>query len=222
MSLGGSVSLPIGRTALCIRSKAIGASTGLSRMLLNTVMTVCEIVEGLIDSGIPRIRRLRRLPLLSRSFSCQLISLRWAAWDSVICCTWHIDDSWHAWAVSTSSTLIVIVWMSDLMSVMADISVLLMSAATLRRSSWFTAGDCLCSVCASAELMAPERWGLTLGERDSREEAVCDGCVLPEGRKRKISGICQLSCISCPCGDRDLVAEVLREVLTIIGLVVVL
>lgn len=31
--------------------------------------------------------------------------------------------------------------------------------------------------------------GLILGERDSHEEAVCDGCVLPGGREQKISGI---------------------------------
>lgn len=209
-SLGGSVSFPLGRSALCIRSKAIGVSGGLSRRSLKILVTACERWLGSMDSGIPLTLRLRRLPLLSRSSMCRLISLRCMACDSVSCCTWQRDASWRACVVSTSSTLRAIAWMSALKSEIAAERVFFMSNATLRRSSRLSAGDVRFS-----ELSLPRR-GLLLCERDSRGKASCDGCVPPLGLVRNISGIWRLSCVSGSGAGLGLVAGTLLDVLSIL------
>lgn len=55
--------------------------------------------------------------------------------------------------------------------------------------------------------------GLQLGERDVREEAVCEVCTLSLGRERKISGIWALSCVPCVFWER--VADMLQDILTL-------
>lgn len=76
VSLGGSVSLPLGHIALWICSKVISVSGDLSSRSLKIVVTIWESWLGSIDSGTPLTRRLHHLPWMSRSSLWLLISLR--------------------------------------------------------------------------------------------------------------------------------------------------
>lgn len=75
MSWGGAVSGPLALRALWACTNSIVASTWCSRMLLNIFCRACGICSGVIDSGTALILRFLRLPLLSRSSKCLLISV---------------------------------------------------------------------------------------------------------------------------------------------------
>lgn len=156
ISLGGSLSCPLGLRALWILSYSMGESSGLSSKSLKMAEAVCSRGFWSVGSGTPLIRLLWWRPWLSRSSMC--------LWSSIVCdrcmseffCTCLMVSAWRAEACSTDPTLLAIDCMSALRSVIAAASEDWMSVATICRSERlrFYAGCIL--LCAATD-WAPER-----------------------------------------------------------------